>query len=313
MQVLMNALREHVERSKPANAGGLKTDDADGTPDRILRTLYKHDRAAVGGRGGEKIVHASSTIRIPDCPRAYYLMHELRQAGVQFTENPFGSMKLVWAYGRAAEKHVRDTLLSEPDMKADAYGLWKCGCEATHYTGLYLPKAEKCGKCGKRPENYHETLLLDPEYGLSGNPDFAYMDVDALRVVEIKSIKGKDEASTSNAPNFEDLAAPVPDHVNQACHYVEMFNRRGVKVHRRPQVIYVCKKFEPRQWYKSFIPEDGPMMRAEAAVAEQRAATKAFREAMSLGRCPGRCEACVADPNKYEKKCPAWAECFARK
>lgn len=306
-------MRAHVENSRPRNAGATRQDNAGGDPERVTRLLYQKDRADTEGRGGTKMVHASSTIRMPLCPRAYYLAYELRQAGVRFTETPWGSMKLVWAYGRAAEKHVRDTLLSDQDMRADAYGLWKCRCGHTKHTGQFLPSAAACTQCRTRPVNYNEALLLDPDYALSGNPDFIFRDGPLYRVVEIKSIKGKDENSTSTSPNFEDLTAPQPDHVNQAGHYVALAERRGLPVHRRPLVLYVSKKFEQRSWYKPFIPGDGAMQRAEEAVHDQRETTRSFREALQRGQCPGMIEDCVADSSCKQRSCPVWAECMARR
>ena len=313
MQALMTALREHVESTRPQNANPHAHDNDEGDPDRVVRLLYKADRKDEKSRGGTKIIHASSTIRMPDCARAYFLMHEMKQAGATFSEAPWGSMRLTWAYGRAAEKHVRQTLLADADMHADAYGLWKCRCGKSHYTGRFLPSAETCKRCNTKPTEYHETLLLDPDYGLSGNPDFMFWDECAYRVVEIKSIRGLDTGSSTSSPNFKQIDTPLPDHVNQGCHYVKMAQRKGLAVHRRPLVLYVSKYFEQRSWYKPFIPGDGAMRRAEEAVAEQRATTKAYREALAANRCPNMCTGCEEDPSKYQKSCKVWAECMSRR
>lgn len=302
-----------MQNTRPRNSNPQTSDDANSDPERLTKVLYREDRKSEKGRGGTKIIHASSTIHMPACSRAHYLMHEMRQAGATFSEIPFGSMRLVWAYGRAAEKHVRDTLLSDERMRSDAYGLWKCACGKSRYQGRFLPSSDKCTRCGTRSDRYHEALLLDPEYGLSGSPDFIFWDVSAYRVVEIKSIKGRrDEGGTSTAPTFRELDVPQPNHVNQGCHYVKLGQRNGLAVHRRPLVLYVSKGFETRQWYKQFIPGDAAMQRAETSVSEQRSATKGYRGALASGYCPRMCEECVSNPSSRQKSCPAWAECMAR-
>lgn len=312
MRTLLRTIKDHADASRSrTQAPGVVHSGGTG-PERVLRLLHTQDKRDEKGRGGTKIIHASSTIKLPLCARNHYLMHVLRQEGYTFPETPWGSMRLVWAYGRAAEKHVRDTLLLDPQMKRDAYGVWACKCGHTKVRGRYSPGANACPKCSRKPENYREITFIDSDAGVSGNPDFAYWDETAYRVVEIKSIKGKHDGVTQTNEVFQTIEAPLPNHVNQGCHYVKMFQREGLQVHAAPLILYVSKGFEQRVWYKGFIPEGAALQRGIDATRNQRTVTREYREALAAGRCPGKISACVENPGAKTKSCPSWAECMAR-
>ena len=315
MQSLMQALQKHVEDTRPVSGHANALPDVEDTqPERLTKILYREDRKDNEQRGGTTIVHASSTLRMPPCSRAYYLMWEMKQGGAKFTERIFGSMRLVWAYGRAAESHVRKTLLSDPDMRADAYGKWRCVCRKSSYQGRYYPQAKRCTRCAGNLNIYDEALFIDSEYGISGNPDFMFLEGARYRVVEVKSIKGEQGENKSNrTPTFRGLEAPIPDHVGQGTHYVRLADRAGLPVHRRPLVLYVTKGFETRHWYKPLIPNDSTIARAEAATEVQREAVRGFRQAMRVPLCPPKIDACKSNAGCHQKSCPAWAECMARK
>jgi hypothetical protein len=236
-------------------------------------------------------------------------MRELRQAGATFSEIPFGSMRLVWKYGRAAEAHVRETLMLDPQMKKDAYGLWKCRCRHTVIKGHHVPNAKPCNRCGTAPDRYDEITFIDKEYAVSGNPDFIYKDGPLYRVVEIKSIK----ADTTSTAGFYDLTGPVPLHVEQGTHYVKLGQRDGLRMHRRPQLLYVNKGFSPKSWYKPFIPSDALTERSEQAVKKQRAVTREFGASIKEGAPAPMIQGCIDNPSSKQKSCPAWAECMARR
>lgn len=309
MQSLFQAMQNHVQERRGTPAEDAPDHDGGGNPERLVSLLYKKDKAPADERGGTSIIHASSTIKEPECARCFYLQREAAKSGYKRTAPPVGSMRLVWAYGRAAEAHVRDQLLSDPKMKADAYGKWECKCGNMKHTGRW-DGTMKCDDCNGLLTVYKETFLLDKDNAISGSPDFIFWDVDAYRIVEIKSIKPD---TTKQHIGFDTIDKPFPDHVNQGCHYVRMFRNQGFKVHRRPLVLYVNKAFSPKQWYRGLIPTDSQMDVAEESVASQVAVTGEYRVARDNGECPPKIDLCVREPQKYVKRCSEWTECMARK
>lgn len=309
MESLFNALKGHMDKGEVSRTGAPAADVDGGDSRRVARILYREDRRKNRGRDGGTLVHASAPGNYPLCPRMYVLLKMMKDDGHEFVEDLFGSMRLTWAYGRAAESHVRQTLLRDPEMFQDAYGIWACKCGHTKTKGHYQDVAA-CSKCGRKPKEYREIALFDSEYGLVGNPDFMFLDGPRYRVVEIKSNKAGSD--TGQYPGFRSLTQAFQGHIEQGTHYVKLGQRNGLAMHRRPLVLYVSKGHEPREWYKPFIPEDGPMERAERAVEQQRRVVRAYKGALEEGTLPDLLPACEGDKEKHMKKCPAWAECMTR-
>jgi len=304
---IIGRIAEHARTQGQTTA--LPPQDQGGDTRRVARILYANDRAMTRGRGGQSLIHASSLSRLPPCARIHALLKEMREAGVTFSETPMGSMKLVWSYGRAAEKHVRENLLMDDDMRRDAYGVWKCRCGHTKTTGHHEPTAKACPKCGRKPSNYHEIAMFDKPYALVGNPDFLFLDGPRYRVIEIKSLK----PTTTSTIGFDTIQRAFPEHIEQACHYVRLGMRNGLKMHRTPLILYVNKGFDMRNWYKPFYPTDSELTRAEDNVNEHREVTSLFKSELDARRVPDMIPACKDDMEHHKKRCPVWAECASRR
>lgn len=275
----------------------------------LLKLLYRGDRKDEEGRFGSTLVHASSFVHMPHCARMLFLGNYLKEQGVEYRNPVFGSVKLVWAYGRAAERHVRETLLADEDMRRAAWGSWRCTCGHTTFRGHLPATPPRCSRCRHRVTNYHEGTLIDRVHGIAGNPDFVYLDGARYRVVEIKSIKG---SSTAQNPGFSETNTPQPPHVEQGVHYVRLFENEGMAVHPEPHILYVLKDFDPRQWYKLLVPSEAMLTRAREDVDRARAVSRQYTEALASGTCPPMLERCRADHTSLQKQCEVWAECIGR-
>ena len=275
----------------------------------LLKLLYREDRKDEESRFGTQIIHASSFARMPSCARMLFLGNYLTEQGVEYRKPVFGATKLVWSYGRAAEKHVRENLLKDEAMRRAAWGSWRCTCGHTAIRGHLPASPPRCSRCRHRATNYHEGTLIDRVHGIAGNPDFVYLDGTRYRVVEIKSIKG---TSTAQNPGFADTNSPQPTHVEQGVHYVRLFENEGMAVHPEPHILYVLKDFDPRQWYKLLTPTPAMLARAREDVDRARAMSRQYTEALAAGVCPPMIDRCLADNNALQSQCEVWAECIGR-
>lgn len=310
MNALFQRMRHHATGMRDRGSPHSTVTPEAADTESVMRVLYREDRKPEGGRAGSDIIHASSFCHTPKCARFIVLSKAMREAGVTFTEPIFGSMKLVWSYGRAAEKHVRDTLLRDEGMRARAYGMWRCMCRQT-FTRGHLPAAPaRCPHCGTKADRYGEVTLDDPKHNISGNPDLILRELNssAYAVWEIKSMKPDTKGEHQG---FKDLKAPLPLHVEQGAHYVRLARLEGLPVIRKPVVLYVAKQFCRDNWYKPLIPSDPLMAQAEADVTTALDAAKGAVEGLRLGVIPDRLPKCAADRTCMSKKCQTWAECMA--
>lgn len=304
----MESLQRHAAESRQSDAPVSVPAPETGGND-LLKILYREDLRFGDDRFGGKTVHASSLSKLPRCARMFYLGNYMREQGMTFPSSTFGAMKLVWAYGRAAEKHVRETLLKDPEMRRSAYGIWRCMCKTTQSRGHLPITPAICPNCKSRADVYDEPTLVDRLRGISGNPDFMYLQGARYRVVEIKSIKAEGNASN---PGFKELEQPIPGHVEQGTHYIRLYENEGMAVHPVPYILYVKKEFDPRKWYKLLIPSDAQMARAREDVEATRAVAQRYTEARHSGVLPARLPECVHDRECQRKKCPVWMECMSR-
>lgn len=316
---ILAQLRRHAQTCQQSASvdRSITTDEQPDTAE-ILKQLYFEDRKAEPSRHGGELIHASHLVHNHKCARMLYLANYMSDAGVSFDESPFGAMKLVWALGRAAEKHARRQLLKSPSIRARAYGMWKCKCEVTEARGHFPATASRCTRCGTHPHNYHEITLGDEDSGTMGNPDMIVQQGRRYTVVEIKSIK---KASSTQHQGFDTIEHPMPKHVEQGANYVDLGERNGLYMHRAPMTLYVLKDYDPKKWYKALLPTPELLEAVNADVADARAAGRAYRTARKAveldpttrdENLPPKIAMCAAKPDKCKKSCPVWAECYAR-
>lgn len=314
-------MREHaLAQGAQATRGRLSNPVSDPDPGEILTALYRHDRSVEPGRGGEEYVHVSSFVHNPKCARLLCLSRLMRMSGDTFSERLMGSKRLLWEYGRAAERHARHALLQDPKIKAAAYGLWKCKCGKAEVRGRLPATPVRCEDCRTLADHYHEATFLDPGTSTSANPDFIHWQKDAYTVTEFKSIKGgKTEGGT---PGFDSMTAPQPTHIEQGCHYVHKLRTAGLPVHRKPVVVYVNKSFSFKEWYKALTPTSLQLEQAEEEVNRALSTTSAYRDYLDRLAAvdeaewgtvtpPPRLNSCAADMESMRDKCPCWVECTA--
>lgn len=199
---------------------------------RIKDILDTKDRVAQRSRVGVAgYVHAS-TLCHGICTRHYAInvVHERID-----WEAVTGGHRLMWAYGRAAEAHIRGHLTDGDTYGFQIFGQWKCPCQATVHVGT-RPKIEKtCPTCRQPLHTYHEQPWFDHENKFVGNPDLGVFIGRYYFPIEIKSM---------TADQWDKLEKPLAEHVNQALLYRYLAKINGFLVHDKVVIIYAKKEFK---------------------------------------------------------------------
>ena len=207
-------------------------------PTSLTDLIRIQDRIPEEKRVGGNYSHVSALVG-DFCARREVLA---RRHNVSLSETASGSMRVVWALGRAAESHVRKQLAAM--MQGNMYGEWECRCGHTREQGFYAPVV--CPRCSTTPENYVELKCVDDEAMVTGSPDLIWFHDGEFHIVEVKSIKSDD---------FKALLAPKVIHVHQAICYVRLFRAMGHQVSNQVRVIYVSKDAVATVPYKEFTGE----------------------------------------------------------
>lgn len=163
------------------------------------------------------------------CPREHTLSY---QQGLPIGTTVVGAMKIVWAIGRAVEKHIRNNVIMNRGWKG-IYGLWWCRCHLTSHLGTH-PADKVCRRCGGGINTYNEPLLEDHDNGIIGCPDLTLVELGWFIVVETKSM---------NKTDFDKLDAPLADHVMQALMYRHLYAEAGFPVTDYVIIVYARKDF----------------------------------------------------------------------
>lgn len=252
------------------------------------------ERNRVGGNA-EGYMHMSSLIAT--CARKEILAAQ--HAGMEVFNNVTGGHRLVWAYGRAAEKHVRGQFIAATG--GNLYGRWKCVCGHTEALGWGTDIHHlTCNRCTGPVEHYHEEPIYDHERKIVGNSDMPFtVGNDWLVIGECKSM---------NKVDWDKLTAPLNDHVLQAATYRRLYQNAGWKVHDKVVVLYAVKEFKFGSPYKEFhVDVSSGMMETQVddilAMAEEIAAARATRSI------PPR-TICGSSQNPIAKQCPMASLCF---
>lgn len=247
-------------------------------------------------------------VRTPIGPNAYIHSSSLedfcaRRAAILDKSNSVpreyvqGSMKVVWAIGRAVERHVRDALIDSMG-KSSFYGVWSCRCGKTKHKGLGANI--KCDSCGTTTNYYEELTIYDDEYNIASNPDLRYVNEDKQHtIIEIKSMNGDD---------FDKLDTPKDAHVRQAARYVKFARRSGSVVSGKVKVVYVRKDFIYNGIYKIFT-VDTDTKRYEKLVEDELIQAVELKKYFSSGELPERVF-CSSAMSPMAKKCAVCSECF---
>lgn len=255
--------------------------------------LKAADREPERSRLGGDAVHLSSLVGDGAfCPRATWLARRFK---IQLHQSASGAQRVIWAMGRAAERHVRKQLLSR--LKGAAYGRWHCNCVETETNGFQPPAEVKCQHCRSPLHHYGELLLR--WRGIVGSPDFVFVSGGRLVVVEIKSMNGRD---------FDALVAPLRSHVRQAQGYTAMLHFTSPHpVDLHPRILYVRKEFKVGDVYKEFSP-------SQSALPSHGDLEQAFSdgEAAAGETLPPKLPVCGSCNSPRASKCPVLAHCFSQ-
>jgi hypothetical protein len=254
-------------------------------------------------RISKQYVHVSALMA--ECPRMFVLAF---LSGRKIVKKPSASMRLVWALGRAAEKHVRNQFIAAVNYEG-IVGQWRCPCHHTKHEGFHLEV--KCPKCGKGADEYVEAAVMSHKMRVVGSPDLLYTRPDngKLRVTEIKSMNKKD---------FDLLVTPVADHAIQGLMYHSLLKDDGHNVDEEGiTVFYVCKDYQFKGPYKEFTVRPEEHSRAVGllrAKAKSIATSVVSSEKVEPSKVvlPQRIGLCSSKDSKTACACPMRDLCFSR-
>lgn len=277
----------------------------------LSNVIMSEDNRDETSRLDPNFVHVSATVGW--CPRAYALqVHR----GINPQKRVEGPMRVVWAIGRAVEKHVREQFIRGVNF-VGVYGVWKCQCKegGIRREGFYSRKT--CDKCGHDADTYDEIDLRCKVARVTGHPDLIFIRKGLLYVVEIKSLTNSESANKRGA-GFNAITRPFGDHVYQASNYQKMIRplarKLGVKVARNIIVFYCSKDFQWRPpYYKEFHVDSTDEAHQQLLNETHEGARQAVEYVKSGGKkslLPPRklCNSCNC---KRALECPVSQECFA--
>ena len=253
-------------------------------------------------------VHVSSMIGW--CPRQVALLMKRSQSVPMSVRS---EMRLLWAIGRAVEKHIRDGII-EHIGRDKAFGNWTCQCGATSFVGFgkFLPSY--CRKCSGSVTCYTEYQVKSDDYRVRGSIDLLVAPHGELVPVEIKSITNSPSANSKKV-GFDSLKQALGDHQHQAGIYGYLLRHEkvaeeyGVKPSDSFVVLYGSKDYRFGKPYKEFhVPIAA---REKPAVTDLKLAKQAWRASKNLSPLPMR--VCSTIECTRAKECPVALECFQGK
>lgn len=274
--------------------------------------LSAHDRRKEKLRvGGGDWIHVSSLVN-GDCLRANALA---RMEGFKGEDKPRHADRLLWAIGKAVEKHIRTSMIDlfGPD---NCVGLWSCACGKESHKGFGRFDPDRCANCGTlKSSHYDEFHVVDEDHLLSGSIDFVVKPEDdpRLTVVEIKSIKVVPKGGVRNStPEFHTIESPQRGHALQALLYRKLLELNHHIVSNEVLVAYGAKDYVMESPYKIFE-VDATAEENVMAVDNLMAMAKEYADKFREGKLMPRLPACSSCNTSRAKACPMAAACFSRK
>jgi hypothetical protein len=263
----------------------------------VARCVRLADTAPEASRAGSTSIHVSALVGGDWCPRSHLIHQRHIPSQMDMVQS---QMRIVWALGRAAEKHVREQFI-KMHGRHRVLGVWTCACEAAEKPG-FGDYTSLCQKCGTALDVYGELSLVDEEANLCGHSDLVFVTkAGEIEVTEIKSIK-KD--------GFAALVKPDPTHVLQCASYRRILKKTlpgNPKVTGR--ILYVAKDYiSPKvSPYLEFnLPDEDPpildVLREQAIDLRQHEGKDSL---------PKRLTVCDTPHSTKAKNCGACALCFS--
>lgn len=302
MTRLLDRIAGHVFRSadQPIRQGRIAPAMPD-LPENYLKTRLdaidsQPEVKRLGTGEGEygHYIHVSSLIGA--CARQHALA---AQDNRQHVEAVTGGHRVMWAFGRAVEAHIRKQFLIATG-RATAFGHWHCPCEREWHSG-HFPAARVCEACGKGLTEYKEYTLYDHENWIKGNPDLLIHLSQYFIPTEIKSLNKKE---------WDAITQPKGDHVFQVSMYHDFLALNGFQVHDKAIIIYCAKDFTYGSPYKEFH-VDMTARHIQTLVQDAKATARTIRRARENGILPQRSR-CSTHRDSAAKQCPFVVPCFSR-
>jgi len=271
--------------------------------------LSAHDRKQERVRLGSEWIHVSALIN-GECLRAVGIAH---LEDVTAYEKPRPADRLLWAIGKAVEKHIRDSMI-ELYGAHNCMGRWQCPCEALDFEGEG-DLSRKCGKCGKPASTYSEFNVKHRGTMLSGSPDLLVRREGSRKwtPLEIKSIKVVPKGGVvTGAPDFHNLEAAQRGHVLQVLMYRRLMLETGHEMTDEALVCYGAKDYVMQSPYK-FFTIDGEAEENVKAVNHLMKSAKEYALALKSRKVTGRSNLCPNHETNKAKGCHCKVSCFSRK
>jgi len=287
----MSLARSMVSKVRRAPS---RTRSAEMTVADTLKSLVeRQDSMTERSRVSDGYVHVSSLLNF--CPRKWRLV---QMSNAELSNFPKSADRVMWMIGRAAEHHVRTSIMKSLDW-GGIYGRWSCVCGKHSYEG-FCKSTATCNSCSDLTRTYGELSVFDEELKVVGNPDMLLSVEKNLRVVEIKSM---------NKREFDSMSAPKPNHVFQAACYHRILSSR-FEMSPLVTIFYVCKdySFAGSPYQEFSVPADDVRPLVDLAFEQVRL----LREAEENNTLPDRLEACASPHTATAKKCEMCVQCFSR-
>ena len=210
----------------------------------LVNYIVKEDRGENTDRLKDvlvgKMVHATHLPKI--CPRQVAIMRSIGVTEPSATYEDFidSNTQLIWATGRAFEKHLRDQLIASPKIDNDALiGEFVCDCGKSKNIQNYdetreiVGNIEECEVCGTPALNYKELGIFVKNKNTVLSPDLPYFNKQRqIVVVEMKSIKGE---------KFKKLRDAQKPHIQQVLMYHQAGEMNGYNMAPYVNVMYASK------------------------------------------------------------------------
>lgn len=250
-------------------------------------------------------IHVSDIMRTDKdtafCPREHAIvrLERLESGGRRISPGA----NLLFAQGHAIHDHIRNQFIERSPFGHLAWGNWRCHCAHLRIERKCWGQVRdtRCDRCHLPPTVYEEIDLYSPRFKLVGHPDFYVKWGKTLYIYEIKTIERADI-------DFDEINAPLGDHVLQASFYYHLSTYMRLPVATRLRFLYT-----DRSTRKMFVGYPYRELQANASPASRlepffNKATALIR-GVETGRLPARiCENITCS---RAKRCRVALSCFA--
>lgn len=283
-------------------------------PSFVSSVIRWEDDKIDPARGDDDYIHVSQLVH-DWCPREYVLR---KRHGIQANgESVTGGHRVMWAVGRAVEKHVRTQFIKGVNYHG-VWGVWSCNCGKKTVTG-FADRTKVCSICHTPALHYNEYRLLDDSDYVSGSPDLIFVRRGKVYPVEIKSITDS-ESANSRGIGFTSLARPYGDHLFQVFTYWLKIERLLLPQLNKASMgsgvimLYTTKDFKYGSPYKEFHERvqdyqwliDGTIKPALRGAKRAWQAGRDDKKPLPAKVCPN-----ITCPRA--KGCPCAVECFQQR